>query len=144
MTEITDKLKNTEPEIVAKRHLVDPVAFALAVVGGPLLAGLIGAPTLISPFATLIGGPVYVLAGTPIMLAYLAMRDSTPEAWAGLAFLTNLILFGIILQLPDMSRSTQSWDGMRLVWGSLFAPIWGWISGCIYASLKRDFYKQPL
>ena len=33
MTEITDRLKNTEPEVVAKRHLVDPVAFALAVVG---------------------------------------------------------------------------------------------------------------
>ncbi|MBE1295404.1 MAG: hypothetical protein GJ678_04065 [Rhodobacteraceae bacterium] len=81
MTEISADTKNTEPEVVAKRHLVDPVAFFIAMIAGPGVIALLGWSTMFIRFATLMGGPVFLVVGIPVMLNYMRRHRVAPYDW---------------------------------------------------------------
>ncbi|WP_291734242.1 hypothetical protein [Leisingera sp. F5] len=109
------------------------------------MTGLLGAPLLlIPPFAALIGGPLYLVIGIPVMLAYMARNRPTPGKWALLAFKTQLLIFTPIFLLAFAAGGNFDGTSVFLVFGSLFAPLWGAVSGKIYERLERDFYKQTI
>ncbi|WP_291730117.1 hypothetical protein [Leisingera sp. F5] len=132
------------PNVSPGRHLVDPVAFTLAMVGAPLLTGLLGAPLLIPPLAALFGGPIYLLIGVPVMLAHVRRHRPTPGKWALLALKTQLLIFTPIFLLELATEGNFDGTSLFLVAGSLFAPVWGAVSGMLYDRLERDFYKQVI
>ncbi|MEL0438245.1 hypothetical protein [Phycobacter sp. K97] len=144
MTEITDDVKNTEPEVVAKRHLVDPVAFFIAMIAGPGVIGLLGWSTLFIQAATLLGGPVYLVVGIPVMLVYMRRHRVAPYDWVWLALLAHVAVFLPLTLLGAASGGRTGGLEIFLIFGCFFAPLWGGISGVLYAALERDFYKQPL
>ncbi len=144
MTEKTAKQKTLYPRHAADRHLVDPVAFFIAMIGGPGLVGLIGFPTFVFPVATAMGGPVYLIVGIPVMLIYMAQHRVTPYDWAWLALVTHLAVFLPIFLFAGLTKGNVDSSGLYLVFGCFFAPLWGCISGTLYAALVRDFYKQTL
>ncbi len=146
MTEITGMpkvRKGNTPK--GTRHLIDPVAFSVALVGGPVVLGLLGAPTIIAPIAVIFGGPLYLLLGLPIMLIRLSTRRSAPSDWAALALLTHLCLFTPLFLYQQLSHERiHEMLIIYLIFGAFFAPFWGWISGKIYSCLQRDFFKQTI
>ncbi|OIQ35014.1 MAG: hypothetical protein BM559_03400 [Roseobacter sp. MedPE-SWchi] len=146
MTEKTANSRNLLfPAAKAKRHLVDPVAFGLAMVGGPLLTGILGAPALLIPtIATVFGGPIYLLVGVPVMLVALRRQPLAPGGWALLALMTHLALFTPIFLLAWLADGNFDGTSLFLCFGSGFAPLWGFLSGEIYRWLERDFYKQSI
>lgn len=128
-----------------KHHLVDPVAFALAMIGGPLITGILGMPALFIPtFAVMLGGPIYLAVGIPVMLVYMRRHRPPPMDWGLLAFTTHLALFLPIFALAWQSGSNVDSARIYLLFGSFFAPLWGAVSGVIYRRLERDFYKQTI
>lgn len=151
MTEITaksaDLISPKAPGTGGKSSLpslVDPLAFAGAMVGGPLLVGILGIPTFILPFAVIFGGPVYLLVGIPVMLAVMSFKRATTLDWAFFALLTNSMLFFVLLNLPGLSRNSYKWAEVCLTFGTVIAPLWAAVSGSLYRWLERDFYKQSL
>lgn len=144
MTEISDDTKNTEPEVVAKRHLVDPVAFFIAMIAGPGVIALLGWSTMFIRFATLMGGPVFLVVGIPVMLNYMRRHRVAPYDWVWLALLAHVVLFLPLTLLGAASGGRTGGLAIFLFFGCFFAPLWGGISGFLYAVLERDFYKQTL
>ncbi|KIC11892.1 hypothetical protein RA19_04460 [Leisingera sp. ANG-M1] len=145
MTEITARTGSPlYKDVRTSRHLVDPVAFALAMAGGPLTTGLFGAPLLIPPFAAIFGGPLYLVIGVPVMLNYMRRHRPAPGKWAQLAFLTHLVIFTPILLLALATDGNIDGPSAFLLFGSVFAPIWGAVSGLLYRRFERDFYKQTI
>jgi hypothetical protein len=146
MTEITVvKGSPLFPVQGSKRHLVDPVAFALAMVGGPLSIGILGAPALLIPsIAALFGGPIYLMVGVPVMLFALRRGKLAPGGWALLALTTHLTLFAPIFLLAWLDDGNVDGTSLFLFFGALFAPLWGAVSGVIYHRLERDFFKQTI
>ena len=130
---------------ISTRHLVDPTAFALAMAGGPILVGVLGAPLLLVPsFAVVFGGPLYLALGIPVMLFYMSRNTVTPAAWAGLAFVANLVLFLPTVMVAVLTGGSHDGPSLFLFFGSIFAPLWGLASGFIYGHFERDFYKQTI
>ncbi len=144
MTEITVPKNTFFPNHSPQRYLVDPVAFAVAMIGGPVLVGLVGLPTVILPAATLFGGPLYLFPGIPVMLVAMARQRFTPRRWASLALKTHVTIFIPIALLEVWLSPGGNTASFYLLFGLFFAPIWGYFSGLIYGWLERDFYKQTL
>jgi hypothetical protein len=145
MTEITAASVALFPKTTASRKLIDPTAFTLAMVGGPLLVAVLGAPLLLIPsFAALFGGPIYLAVGTPVMLFYLGRNPITPDTWAWLAFVTHIALFLPIFLIAVLTNGNFDGSSMFLWFGAIFAPLWGAVSGSIYDKFERDFYKQTI
>lgn len=61
----------------------DPTAFALALIGGPLVFTLILSPTIIPIFALIFGGPVYLAVGTPVLLWMVGRFPPQAEVFIG-------------------------------------------------------------
>lgn len=145
MTEITVYNKIILPEATATRQLVDPTAFMLAMVGGPLIVGVLGAPALLIPsIAALLGGPIYLAIGTPVMLFYMRRNQVTPSTWAWLAFVTHIALFAPIFLFTVLTKGNHEGPSLFFCFGAFFAPLWGAVSGTIYGKFERNFYKQTI
>lgn len=145
MTEITASSCILFPKATAPTQLVDPVAFALAIVGGPLAVATIGAPLLAIPvMAVVFGGPLYLLIGIPVLLVDMRRNPVTSGRWAMLAFTSFILLCQPMYFFTALTDTNQSIPGFFLIFGSVFAPIWGAVSGYIYGRFERDFYKQTI
>lgn len=148
MTEITaDTVSFLMPRPRPTTYLIDPVAFCLAVIGGPALVALLGFWVLFIPvFALVFGGPLYLAIGVPVLLIYLSRHQATIDGISFLAFLSfatfALPAMGVIY-LIGMEREFATF--LALVgFGLIFAPLWGMATGWIYLRLRRDFYAHPL
>lgn len=127
------------------RHLVDPLVFALAMIGGPLVTGILGMPAFFIPtFAMMLGGPIYLAVGIPVMLVHMRRHQPTPMDWGLLALATHLALFLPIFLLAWQSGGNVDGTSLYLLFGSFFAPLWGAVSGMIYRRFERDFFKQTI
>jgi hypothetical protein len=127
------------------RYLVDPVAFFLALLGGPALFTLLTCWLVIPVFALAFGVLPYLLIGTPLLLIYLRRRPVTPRAISWLAFhafvaawviYANMLYFAF----PGGAASSALWV---LPFGAIFAPCWGACFGMLYRGMARDFYSRP-
>ncbi|MEX0300816.1 MAG: hypothetical protein AB3N24_00195 [Leisingera sp.] len=145
MTEITaENGRVLFPNAQAERHLIDPVAFGVAMAGGPLLVGVLGFPLILPAIAMAFGGPVYLAVGVPVMLIVMPSHRYSASGWAGLALVVHAALFLTILILSETIVASTEWPAVFFIFGLIFAPLWGAVSGQLYRWLERDFYKQTI
>lgn len=129
---------------------IDPMAFALAFVGGPVLASLaVAAPGVLAIFAEgfflfpvvagaalVIGGPAYVALGLPVLLIGAHYRPLTVDHVIGwsLYACVALIVLSVLSSLaePDLIGLIS----LPLI-GTVFAPLWGWSFANLYRRLAR-------
>ncbi|KIC47939.1 hypothetical protein [Tateyamaria sp. ANG-S1] len=149
MTEKIGKMKkkDTPHPKNGSRYAIDPVAFAIALLGAPVLIALVGFWALMIPvFAIFFGGPIYVVAGTPVLLIYLHYRPGDPMEIAGLAFLTDMALIallaihGAIIGSYDVFKELSAFAGISAV----MAPLWGAAFGWIYNRMRNDASRDAL
>lgn len=132
------------PRAHAKRHLIDPVAFGIAMAGGPLLTGTLGFPLILPVIAAALGGPVYLAVGVPVMLIVMPLHRYSASGWAGLALIVHAAVFLTILTLSEAMGASTELPAIFFIFGLVFAPLWGAVSGLLYRWLERDFYKQTI
>ncbi|MGB7318630.1 MAG: hypothetical protein WBC85_11755 [Planktotalea sp.] len=138
------RLPNPIPSQRDKPYLIDPIAFAGALVGAPLLVAVLGFWAFLVPVGALIfGGPLYLLLGTPALLILLPRRKPRALEIAGLAFVVNLFATALIGLVGLLSSSFDLQDFLVLYGGlgSIMAPIWGTAFAMLYVSLESATYK---
>jgi hypothetical protein len=156
MTEITERKINNHfsYDFVAKRvfliktsrkpgYLIDPVAFFIALVAGPLVVTAVSFWILLIPvFALVFGGPIYLVMGTPLLLIHLRRNQASVRDLMTLGFLAALALFPILGVATQIVGEQILFNGgfFLLAFGLLFGPLWAGAFGAIYLKLRRDFY----
>lgn len=118
--------------------LIDPVAFALALVLGPALATLVLAWAIVPVFALLMGWPAFVIIGTPILLWWLQHHEVRVRDIALLSFLANAALAGILAAYDQANGHTSAVN--YALFGLFFGPLWGAGFADIYRRLRRELY----
>lgn len=143
MTKLFQNMINPPPQ--GARYIIDPVAFFLALIGGPVLVTAVTCWLIVPIFALALGGPAYLIIGTPVLLIYLARNPAQPSALADLA-LRTVFLVGLILGLIAIALGGVEVVGLLLgiaFFAAIFAPLWAAAFGWLYARLRRDFYAHP-
>ncbi|QUJ75601.1 hypothetical protein KDD17_11615 [Sulfitobacter albidus] len=128
------------------RFLIDPVAFAVALIGGPVIFTLFSFWALFVPiFALAMGGPVYLLLGTPLLMWHLRHNEGDPSDLGWLAFKTMVVgmLAAILAALVTGNEDLFGLGMFYSGFGMIFAPAWAYFFGVIYRRLRRDFYATP-
>ncbi|WP_299871726.1 hypothetical protein [uncultured Sulfitobacter sp.] len=151
MTEILEKIEmrmqaRAEKRAAAPRYIIDPVAFFVALLGGPLLVTALSFWMLFIPvFALAFGGPFYLLIGTPLLLWHLRRTGGETRDIAALAFFANLMIFPLGAVAAVLTHDKEIFTGAMFIvcFGMIFAPAWAWGFGYLYNRLRRDFYAQP-
>lgn len=129
------------------RYIIDPVAFFVALVGGPVLFTLLTFWAVIPLFALAIGGLPYLLVGTPALLIHLRRHPASASdtAWIGFvafSLMWVVLVTGMLLSNPrNPSELIVLCTGLFLA-GAVFSSAWGGVFGWIYTRLARDFYTR--
>ena len=129
------------------RHIIDPVAFFIALVGGPILFTLATFWLLLIPvFALGFGAIPYLLLATPTLLVYMRRNPATPASIARVSLASFVVgwLICTALATQIMGAGIASAALWILAFGTLFAPCWGASFGWLYVKLARDFYAKPI
>lgn len=128
------------------RYIIDPVAFFFALIFGPILFTAMSFWALFIPvFALVLGGPAYLLVGTPLLLWYLRRHDGDPNALAALAFrvlVAALILVALISALTGSGALLGS-SLWYIGFGMIFGPAWAYFFGFLYQKYRRAFFAKP-
>ncbi len=135
MTEITAKL---EPRLWRP---IDPVAFFAALIAAPLLVTLATFWLLIPIAALVMGGPLYLVVGTPVLLWYLGRHPPDPGAVALVAVAANLAALAIAALLLHATGNRVELEALAWLYGcfgSLFAALWG----AVFAGLYQRFQTR--
>ena len=132
--------------LAAPRHSIDPVAFFIALIGAPLLATLMWFWVLLIPVAALlIGGPIYLALGTPLLMIYLQRHPCTV---GGIVFLA---VCGVLALLPLgwlVALSTGQSEALYIAlffcgFGLIFGPLWATHFAFLYRKMARDPLALP-
>jgi len=145
MTEITANSVNTH-------YIIDPVAFFIALIGGPLL---FTAATfwlaLIPVFALALGAIPYLVVGIPVLLLHLRRHPPEVDRISTTALKAFLVLWATVCAgawLRNMSAvdavDLAALAGIILIFGSVFSLCWGACFGWLYRALARDFYTRAV
>lgn len=147
MTEITAIPKGPLwPRPRPARYVIDPVAFFVALIGGPLL---ITAATfwLFIPVAALaFGGPMYLVLGTPTLLWLLRRYPPDTDTIVLAAIIANVFDAGVIALWATLQSGPDAF-GLAIMYGgmgTLFAGVWAMSFAWLYRSLRRPMYRTPL
>ncbi len=137
----------TPPQVpYPTRYVIDPVAFFIALIGGPMLFTALSFWILFIPvFALVLGGPVYLVVGTPVLLWYLRNHDGDPVDLSTLG-IEAMGCLGLLL--PVVAAFARDGDllssGLFFIgFGMIFAGAWAYCFGRIYQYLRRDFFAKP-
>ena len=123
-------------------HLIDPTAFFVALIGAPLLVGLLGFPLLIPPFAVLFGGPIYLLAGGPVFCVALqkGLKGAGKFAFLGFALMLGVLFLASALTLVAPYFLLKEWLPVYAIFGLIFAPIWSAVFAALYKVFRNKNY----
>ncbi len=135
------------PRKRARRYIVDPVAFFIALVGGPLLFTLATFWVLFVPVVALsLGALPYLIVGTPVLLFHLGRNPAKPAKLALLALFTIICLLGCLCLAAALTQESAMLGTpfFILISGTIFAPAWAATFGWVYGRLCRDFYAHPI
>lgn len=121
-----------------KVHPFDPAAFVAALVLAPVTVTLITCLTIIPIFALVLGGPVYLIVGTPVLLWMVGRYPPVFSTFAVAGILGMFALFALAgayhAVLPDQGASELL---AIYLWGMVFAPLWAGTFAPIYRRLNR-------
>ena len=120
----------------------DPVAFVAALVLAPVAVTLVTCITIIPVFALILGGPVYLIVGTPTLLWMVGRYPPRFATYALFAVAGHIILCGGALLIaswrPDLIPRPESEVIMLyLIFGAVFAPLWGGLFAKLYNKFNR-------
>lgn len=124
---------------------VDPVAFVTALIGGPLLVTAVSFWLLFIPvYALVLGGPIYLVIGTPLLLIYLRRAPVSLKGVSVLALLPVAALMLLILLWGLISRDDDIIRGGLLfgLFGLFFAPLWAAAFGWVYLKITARRARQ--
>ncbi len=120
----------------------DIIAFAFALVLAPVAVTAVSFFLLIPIFALVLGGPVYLMVGTPVLLWMVGRYPPNAKVYAtaGLAANIALCLFVVIAdKLIPAAREAGIGNLLgSAAFGLFFGPIW---AGA-FASLYRRFNRM--
>lgn len=131
----------------AERYAIDPVAFFLALLGGPILFTLATFWLFFIPVAALIlGGLPYLMIGTPVLLIYLSRRPAAPAPLAGLAMAVVGMLSAVLVSAVALSGDREAIAPVlgMLVFCIVFAGCWAASFGSLYRALVRAPFDKPI
>ncbi len=113
--------------------------FVGALISAPLLIGILFFWVYLIPvFAIVIGGPVYLIVGAPILLWFLPRYGHHPILIAVLAFAANAALLGACYLGAVIWPESELQDFVPfLMFGLIFAPLWGAAFGVLYGRMIR-------
>jgi hypothetical protein len=127
-------------------YIIDPVAFFIALIAAPLLftAGTFWI-LFIPVFALGMGGPLYLLIGTPVLLWYLRRHDGNPNDIAILALMAIGVVTLLTVVVASITGNVQIFQGAIFYFGfgMIFGPAWAYLFGRIYHYLRREFFAKP-
>lgn len=123
----------------------DPVAFVGALVLAPLAVTVITAITLIPIAALILGGPVYLIVGTPTLLWMVGRYPPVFSTYA-LAGVLGMFALLAIAGLFHLARPEQGADELVAIflWGVVFAPLWAGTFAPFYRRFNRMTRLIPL
>ena len=144
MYDLAERL--AKPRAVQPKHIIDPVAFGLALVLSPLLITAFTFWMLFIPvFALVFGGPIYLIVATPTLLWYLRHYPAEPTRIGVLALFAVFALLALALIAARFTpyRDTAEGFAFLLSFGVMFGPIWAGFFAILYNKWRRDFYVAP-
>lgn len=146
MTGIIAKHYVLWPTPRARKYLIDPVAFFLALFGAPLSVAVVFFWALFPVFAVPLGAPFYLIIGTPLILFSLSRRPPKTGQFAAMAFVANFATPVLYWVYVATFHTGDGPEGAMIFFGfgAVFAPLWGAAFAVIYRYLQRDFYKTPI
>ncbi len=144
MTEMTGNF--TSVRTAGPRHIIDPVAFILALIGGPVLVTAISFWLVVPVFALIIGGPLYLAVGTPVLLWRLQREVHDIFELAVLAMkAVGILTLGATVYLCLTSQEGQIPSLLIMaLFALVFAALWTATFGWLYHRLCRDFFTHPI
>lgn len=148
MTEITaDPKSSLWPAPRPQRYVVDPVAFFIALIGAPILVTL---PTfwMIIPLAALLmGGPLFLIVGGPLLLWHLGRHEPDTEKIVRLSLLAMLVV--ALIGIPCFVIANPSGGALETAlifatFGFLFAMLWSAAFAWLYRAFLSAFFKRGI
>lgn len=132
--------ENTERQ---ERFVVDPVAFFAALVGAPLLVTAATLWLFFIPLAALIiGGPIYLVVGTPLLLWFLAFNDVSIGRIVWVALTAIAVLVGLTALFLTLNEQTRQLETLFVFapFALIFGSVWAATFAVLYRGLRRDLY----
>jgi hypothetical protein len=121
------------------RHTIHFPAFFAALVLAPLLVTAFTFWLIIPIFALVVGGPIYLVLGTPTLMWMLSRGWSGASTIALMAAFANvaacLAAIGLA-QLAGLPKTAEAAPAF-LSFGLIFAPLWGATFGWLYSSFTK-------
>ncbi len=144
MTEMTGNFASTRT--AGPLHIIDPVAFFLALFGGPILVTALSFWLVVPVFALIIGGPLYLAVGTPVLLWRLQRAVHDIFELAVLAMkVVGILTLGATVYLCLTSQEGQIPSLLTMaLFALVFAALWTATFGWLYHRLCRDFFTHPI
>jgi len=108
------------PAPLTERRIIDPIAFAFALLGAPILVAIAGFWLLLIPIAALGFGYIpYLVVGGPFFFWLLKRQEPTNRVLAGYSLLAMAIVLaatlGLHLLLPG-----NDWDAIAILFALFF------------------------
>ena len=143
MTEITGSFRSPLwPIVKGPGHVIDPVAFVLALLGAPLVVTVALCWAVIPIFALAFGAPAYLICGTPTLLWYLRRFEAKPIAVGVFAVAVNTATLPILLWSDVLPGRQDAGQILAMFggFGGVFAFLWGLAFGWLYPRFRRGFF----
>ena len=140
---MTENIENTDAR---PHYAVDIIAFFAALIAAPLLVTVLGFILVVPVFALILGAPVYLIVGTPLLLWHLTRRPARVGDIACLAFAADLLLVIFAFGLTHFAPQGTIDDSIPflLAFGLIFAPLWGATFAYLYRAFMNPLYRDPM
>ena len=138
-------LKGPSPRPV--RYLIDPTAFAAAVIAAPLLiTALTFWMWFVPVIALVLGGPVYLLCVVPVLMWDLPRQEPTFGRLALMGFLAAMVCAALMLaaSVVIQDQGVLMLAGLYAVMGAIFGPLWGGTVAPLYKKFRRADYARAI
>ncbi len=137
MTEITVENDKLKP------HPVNLLWFVISLIGAPIIVAIFTFWVYFIPVAAVVlGGPSYLLFGTPALWVAVRRHDADPPRTAAFAFFANLVSFLPVLAYCHFVLNEPGYALFIVGFGCFFAPIWGFVFGMLYQAWALPWQEQ--
>ncbi len=125
---------------------MDIIAFFAALIAAPLLVTALSFFLVVPVFALILGAPVYLIVGTPLLLWHLSRRPARVGDIACLAFAADLVLLILAFGLTQFAPRGTIDENIPylLAFGLIFAPIWGATFAYLYRAFMNPLYRDAV
>ena len=140
---MTENIEHTDTH---PHYAVDIIAFFAALIAAPLLVTVLGFIFVVPVFALILGAPVYLSVGTPLLLWHLSRRPARADDIAVLALTANAALVIAASGVTHFAPRGTIDDSIPflLAFGLIFAPLWGATFAYLYRAFMNPLYRDAM